>query len=73
MVRLLMVEAGAAVRSMDPMKKEKKENAFFNKYMGCLEEIGDNQFVEESVLETMRCGYKNVEDGQQPHAALAEV
>ena len=27
------VEAGAAVRSMDPMKKEKKEKAFFNKYM----------------------------------------
>ena len=29
----ILVEAGAAVRSMDPMKKEKKEKAFFNKYM----------------------------------------
>jgi hypothetical protein len=30
----ILVEAGAAVRSMDPTKKEKKEMAFFNKYMG---------------------------------------
>jgi hypothetical protein len=35
----ISVEAGAAVRSMDPMKKEKKEKAFFNKYMGILDEI----------------------------------
>ena len=41
----ISVEAGAAVHSMDPMKKEKKGSAFFNKYMGCLEEIKDNQFL----------------------------
>jgi len=32
-IEVISVEAGAAVRSMDPMKKEKKEKAFFNKYM----------------------------------------
>ena len=37
----ISVEAGAAVRSMDPMKKEKKEKAFFNKYMGILDKIDD--------------------------------
>ncbi len=39
----ISVEAGAAVRSMDPMKKENKEKAFFNKYMGIIDEIEDNQ------------------------------
>jgi hypothetical protein len=57
----ISVEAGAAVRSMDPMKKEKKEKkekAFFNKYMGILEEIEDDQFDNESVCEAMRRRYK---------------
>ncbi|MFM7838714.1 MAG: hypothetical protein ACKO6K_04045, partial [Chitinophagaceae bacterium] len=49
--------AGAAVRSMDAMKKEKKETAFFNKYMGILEEIEDDhlrtsQFVMQCVTAT---------------------
>jgi hypothetical protein len=38
----LPVKAGAAVRSMDLMKKEKKEKAFFNKYMGILDKIEDD-------------------------------
>ena len=50
----ILVEAGAAVRSMDPMKKEKKENAFFNKYMGILNKIEDNQFDDDSGREAMR-------------------
>jgi hypothetical protein len=54
----ISVEAGAAVRSMDPMKKEKKEKAFFNKYMGILDEIEDDQFDNESVCEAMRRKYK---------------
>jgi len=62
----ISVEAGAAVRSMDPMKKEKKENAFFNKYMGCLEEIEDDQFLDESVRETMRRHYKNAKMDNNP-------
>ena len=43
----ISVEAGAAVRSMDPMKKEKKEKVFFNKYMGILDEIEDDRFEDE--------------------------
>ena len=62
----ISVKAGAAVRSMDPMKKEKKESAFFNKYMGCLEEIEDGQFLKESVRETMRRRYKNAKMDNNP-------
>jgi hypothetical protein len=62
----ISVKAGAAVRSMDPMKKEKKENAFFNKYMGCLDEIEEDQFLEESVRETIRRHYKNAKMDNNP-------
>jgi len=54
----ISVEAGAAVCSMDPMKKEKKEKVFFNKYMGILEEIEDDQFENDSIREAMCCRYK---------------
>ena len=54
----ISVEAGAAVRIMDPMKKEKKEKAFFNKYMGILDKIEDDQFENDSVREAMRRCYK---------------
>ena len=54
----ISVEAGAAVRSMDLMKKEKKEQAFFNKYMGIIDEIEDDRFEDESVREAMRRRYK---------------
>ena len=43
---------------MDPMKKEEKEQAYFNKYMGILDEIEDDQFVDESVRDAMRHRYK---------------
>ena len=49
----ISVEAGAAFRSMDLMKKEKKEQAFFNKYMGIIDEIEDDRFEDESVREAM--------------------
>ncbi len=54
----IFVEAGAAVRGMDPMKKEKKEQAYFNKYMGILNKIEEDQFVDESVHNAMQCRYK---------------
>ncbi len=50
----IFIEAGAAVRGMNPMKKGKKEQAYFNKYTGILDEIEDNQFVDESVCDAMR-------------------
>ncbi len=43
---------------MDPMKKENKEKAFFNKYMGILDKIEDDQFDNESVCEAICCRYK---------------
>ena len=62
----ISVEAGAAVRSMDPMKKEKKETAFYNKYMGCLEEIEDCQFADESIRGEMRRRYKKAKKDNNP-------
>jgi hypothetical protein len=49
----VFVEVGAAVCGMDPMKKGKKEQAYFNKYMRILDEIEDKQFVDESVCNAM--------------------
>ncbi len=54
----IFVEAGAAVCGMDPMKKEKKEQTYFNKYIGILDKIEDNKFVDESVCNAMRRVYK---------------
>ena len=62
----ISVEAGAAVRSMDPKKKEKKETAFYNKYMGCLEEIEDCQFADESIRGEMRRRYKKAKKDNNP-------
>jgi hypothetical protein len=62
----ISVEAGAAVRSMDPMKKEKKENAFYNKYMGILDEIEDDQFADDSVCDAMRRRYKKAKMDNNP-------
>jgi len=62
----ISVEAGAAVRSMDPMKKEKKENAFYNKYMGILDEIEDDQFANDSVRDAMRRRYKKAKMDNNP-------
>jgi hypothetical protein len=52
-------EAGAFVRNMDPMKKERKESAFFAKYLSIIDEIEDDQFENaETVRENMRRMYK---------------
>jgi len=51
----LLSEAGAFVRNMDPMKKDIKERAFFDKYISIVNEIEDDQFVDETfVREKMR-------------------
>ena len=55
----ILVEAGAAVRGMDPMKKVKKETVFFNKYMATLDEIEDSMFSQTNLRECMRLRYKN--------------
>ena len=55
----ILVEAGAAVRGMDPMKKVKKETVFFNKYMATLDEIEDSMFSQTNLHECMRLRYKN--------------
>jgi hypothetical protein len=56
----LLSEAGAFVRNMDPMKKDKKERAFFAKYLSIIDEIEDDQFEnkENPVRENMRRMYK---------------
>jgi hypothetical protein len=51
----IFIEAGAAVRGMDAMYKQKKEVVFFSKYMEVLNKIKDNQFVSEDIRDAMRC------------------
>ena len=51
--------AGAAVRGMDPMKKEKKERKYFNKYMAILDEIEDSMFSHTNLRDSMHLRYKN--------------
>ena len=53
------VEAGAAVRGMDPMKKEKKERVYFAKYAAIIDEIEDSMFSDEHLRHNMRLRYKN--------------
>ncbi len=48
----ILVEAGAAVRGLDPMKKVKKETVFFNKYMATLYEIEDPCFLKQTSATT---------------------
>ena len=54
----IFVEAGAAVCGMNAMYKQKKEAAFFSKYMEVLDKIKDNQFVSEDIRNAMHCRYK---------------
>jgi hypothetical protein len=54
----IFIEAGAAVRGMDVMYKQKKKAAFFSKYMEVLDEIEEDQFVSEDIRNVMRRRYK---------------
>jgi len=50
----LLSEAGAFMRNMDPMKKDKKERYFFDKFISFVDEIEDDQFEDKDfVRETM--------------------
>ena len=55
----ILVEAGAAVRGMDPMKKEKKERVYFAKYAAIIDEIEDSMFSNEHLRHNMCVRYKN--------------
>ena len=55
----ILVEAGAAVRGMDPMKKEKKERVYFAKYAAIIDEIEDSMFSSDHLCHSMRMQYKN--------------
>jgi hypothetical protein len=55
----ILVEAGAAVRGMDPMKKkEKKERVYFAKYVAIIEEVEDSMFLSEHLRHNMLMQYK---------------
>jgi hypothetical protein len=64
----LLSEAGAFVRNMDPMKKDKKERFFFAKYLSIIDEIEDDQFedTENQVRENMRKMYKGAKKVNSP-------
>jgi hypothetical protein len=46
------------VCNMDPMKKNKKEKAFFAKYVSIIDEIEDEEFENEAIYSNMRQRYK---------------
>ncbi len=50
----ILSEAGAFVHNMDPMKKDKKEKAFFAKYVSIIDEIEDEDFKDALVRNNMR-------------------
>jgi hypothetical protein len=54
----ILSEAGAFVCNMDPMKKDKKEKAFFAKYVSIINEIEDEEFENELIRSNMRQRYK---------------
>ena len=64
----ILSEAGAFVRNMDPMKKEKKERVFFSKYLSIIDEIEDDQFddTDNTVRENMRRMYKGAKKDNTP-------
>jgi hypothetical protein len=45
----ILSEAGAFVRDMDPMKKDKEEKAFLAKYVSIIDEIEDKEFEDALV------------------------
>jgi len=55
----ILSEAGAFMRNMDPMKKDRKERAFFAKYLSIVDEIEDEQFDDEvTVRDSMQRKYE---------------
>jgi hypothetical protein len=61
----IMVEAGANVREMDPMKKDLKETVFFE-FIRIINEIPDKRFegdVRQVMLQSYKGGRKKVLDG----------
>ncbi len=54
----ILSEAGAFVHNMDPMKKDKKEKAFFAKYVSIIDEIEDMEFKNELIRSNMHQRYK---------------
>jgi hypothetical protein len=64
----VLSEAGAFVRNMDPMKKEKKERVFFAKYLSIIDNIEDDQFENTGipVRDIMRRIYKGAKKDNTP-------
>jgi hypothetical protein len=53
----ILSEAGAFVHNMDPMKKNKKEKAFFAKHVSIINEIEDEEFKNECIRSNMHQSY----------------
>ncbi len=54
----ILVEAGTYVRNMDAMKKTKREEKLFSKYLSIINEIEDDRFEYDSVHRDMLHKYK---------------
>ncbi len=49
----ILFEVGTAVRNMDCMKKNKQEEAFYNKYVTFVKEIEVDEFVSNDDCQAM--------------------
>ncbi len=54
----ILSKTGAFVCNMNSMKKDKKEKAFFAKYVSIIDEIEDEEFEDALVRNNMRQRYK---------------
>ncbi len=54
----ILSKTGAFVHNMDPMKKDKKEKAFLEKYVTIINEIEDKEFEDALVRNNMCRRYK---------------
>ena len=61
----ILVEAGTSVRNMDAMKKTKREEKLFSKYVSIINEIEDDRFGDDSVRRDMLHKYKGA---KAPHS-----
>ena len=62
------------MRNIDPMKKDKKESAFFAKYLSIIDEIEDDQFKNaETVRENMCRMYKGAKEIKFSEESVAEI
>jgi hypothetical protein len=66
----IMVEAGSIVREMGTMTKERRESAYYDKYMNVLHDIPHGLFADDTVHEYMMSMFKGMRKGDMDPGCL---